>query len=93
MKIRDSINLEFGFPGGSYASVDDFKFTYSGLLVKNIEREHERKLRFDILDGNNELRILLTAKSETGEEELQIIESNKDKLVGKTVDETINTEL
>ena len=93
MKIRDSINLEFGFPGGNYASTDDFKFTYSGLLVEKIEREHERKLRLDILDGNNELRIFLTAKSETGEEELQIIESNKDKLVNKTVDQAINIEL
>ena len=96
MKIIDEINkgnLKPSLPYGAYSGADNFKFDYSDLVIKVIDRENERKLRFDVLHSNNELHVSLQAENEEGKKVLKIVENNKEKFIGKTVDEAIATEL
>ncbi len=66
MKIRGNGNLELSLPYGTIGQFDKYKTDYVGLIIKNIERAGDRKLRLDVQDNNNELHISLDAKNEEG---------------------------
>lgn len=93
MKIRGNKNLEMSLPGGAIGELDKYKTDYAGLVIKNIEKAGDRKLRFDVQDGNNELHMYLDTRSEEGKGDLELIENNKDKFIGKEVEDALDVEL
>lgn len=93
MKIRGNKNLELSLPYGAIGQFDKYKTDYVGLIIKNIERAGDSKLRLDVQDNNNELRISLDAKNEEGKGDLGLIENNKEKFVGRGIEEALDVEL
>ena len=93
MNIKDNENLKLSLPAGSYRESDAFKTDYSGLIIKEINTEHDGNLSLRVKFNNNELHLYLSAKNEKGKEDLKIIENNKEKFIGKEVEKAIGIEL
>lgn len=94
MKIKNNKNLRLSLPGGAYKDGDDYKYNYSNLVVENIDREDEKNLRFDVLENSvNEFHIWLSAENKQGENDLDLIESNKNNFIGQKMEKAIDIEL
>ncbi len=92
MKLRNNKHIKIGLPIGSIAEGTEYKTDYGNLEVKNVGFDLEA-IRFDVDFNGNELRIYARTKDNTGKTDLEIVNENKQKLLGMLFEDILNFEM